>query len=93
MIFSAISWAAVFFVIWWTTLFVVLPFGVRSQIEEGEVAPGTEGAAPAKPRLLRIFLITTLVASLAFAALFVVLTQHLISLDSVPFLPRFDPVR
>ncbi|MFC3693468.1 DUF1467 family protein [Chenggangzhangella methanolivorans] len=93
MIFSAISWAAVYFVIWWTTLFAVLPFGVRSQIEEGEVTPGSEGAAPARPRLLRIFGLTTLVASAAFAVLFVLLTQHLVSLDSIPFLPRFDPVR
>lgn len=93
MILSAISWAAVYFVIWWTTLFAVLPFGVRSQIEDGDVVPGTEGAAPARPRLLRIFLITTLVASVGFGLLFVVLTQHLISLDAIPFLPRFDPMR
>jgi len=93
VILSAISWAAVYFVIWWTTLFAVLPFGVRSQIEEGDVAPGSEGAAPARPRLLRVFLTTTLVASVFFAILYVILTQRLIPLDAVPFLPRFDPVR
>lgn len=92
MIFSAISWAAVYFVIWWTTLFAVLPFGVRSQIEDGEVVPGSEGAAPARPRLLRIFVITTIVASVLFAALFVVLRQHLVGLDDIPFLPRFEKV-
>lgn len=93
MILSAISWAAVYFVIWWTTLFAVLPFGVRSQIEEGEVAPGSEGAAPARPRLLRVFVVTTLVASVVFAILYVLLTQRLVSLDSIPLLPRFEPVR
>ena len=27
-------YAAIFFVIWWLTLFVVLPFGLRSQADE-----------------------------------------------------------
>ena len=35
------SWSgglAVYFVIWWTVLFAVLPFGVRSQAEAGSVS-------------------------------------------------------
>ena len=27
---------AIYFVLWWITLFVTLPFGVRSQHEDGE---------------------------------------------------------
>lgn len=30
---------AIYFVLWWVTLFVTLPFGVRSQHEEGVGAP------------------------------------------------------
>ena len=44
---------AVYFVIWWTVLFAVLPLGVKSQYEHGDVVPGTEGAAPHKPMLLK----------------------------------------
>jgi hypothetical protein len=33
---------AVYFVIWWTVLFVTLPFGVRSQAESGTVEKGTD---------------------------------------------------
>jgi predicted secreted protein len=33
---------AIFFLIWWVVLFAVLPFGVRSQHEEGEMPAGTD---------------------------------------------------
>lgn len=92
MIFSAVSWAAVYFVVWWTTLFAVLPFGVRNQVDAGEVSPGTEPGAPVRAPILRILLMTTVAATGAFALLYVVLTQHVIGLDDVPFLPRFDKV-
>ena len=37
---------AIYFVMWWVTLFLTLPFGVRSQHEDGEGAPGTDPGAP-----------------------------------------------
>jgi GTP-binding protein Era len=42
---------AIFFLIWWVVLFAVLPWGVRSQHEGGEVVPGTDPGAPAIPKL------------------------------------------
>ena len=38
---------ALFFIIWWTLPFAVLPFGIRSQVEAGEVVKGSEPGAPA----------------------------------------------
>lgn len=58
---------AVYFVIWWTVLFVTLPFGVRSQAEEGEIVRGTEPGAPVLPGLLRKALITSVLAAIIFA--------------------------
>jgi predicted secreted protein len=58
---------AVYFVIWWTVLFAVLPFGVRSQAEAGEVADGTDPGAPILPGLLKKALITSVIAGLVFA--------------------------
>ena len=43
---SATTAIAVYFIIWWLTLFVVLPWGVRSQHESGAISPGTEPGAP-----------------------------------------------
>ena len=40
---------AIYFVIWWIVLFAVLPWGVRSQHESGDSAPGTDPGAPAMP--------------------------------------------
>lgn len=60
---------AVYFTMWWTVLFAVLPFGIRSQHEAGDVVPGSEPGAPAAPLLLRKALWTTLVSALLFACL------------------------
>jgi predicted secreted protein len=65
---------AVYFVIWWTVLFAVLPFGVRTQGEAGEVVPGTPESAPVAPRMLRTFAITTVVAGAMFALVYTIVT-------------------
>jgi predicted secreted protein len=54
---------ALYFVIWWILLFAVLPFGIRSQVEAGEVVKGSEPGAPAAPALREKAVWTTLVAS------------------------------
>jgi predicted secreted protein len=76
---------AVYFFIWWITLFLVLPFGVRTQREEGSVVPGTPESAPARPRLLRIALINTALATAVFIAVYLILQYKLITADTIPF--------
>jgi len=73
---------AIYFVIWWTVLFAVLPFGVRTQGEAGEVVPGTPESAPVTPRLLRTFAITTIVAGAVFALVYAVLVGGIIDLGA-----------
>ncbi|MCO5093207.1 DUF1467 family protein [Bosea sp. (in: a-proteobacteria)] len=58
---------ALYFIIWWITLFAVLPFGIRSQHETGDVVAGTEPGAPVLPRLLRKAVVTSLIAAVIFA--------------------------
>ena len=53
----------VYFVLWWVTIFLVLPFGVQSQHETGEVVPGSESGAPVRPLLLKKLLANTLLAA------------------------------
>lgn len=57
---------ALYFMIWFITLFAVLPFGVHTQAEAGEVVPGTPASAPSIPRLRKVFLINTAVAAVVF---------------------------
>jgi predicted secreted protein len=84
------SWTtgfAIYFLIWWLTLFAVLPFGVTSQ-HEAETVPGTDPGAPVLPRILSKLIWTTLVAAVIFAILAIVYTYRLIGLDDIPGLPR-----
>lgn len=66
---------AVYFVIWWTVLFAVLPFGIRSQAETGEITHGTEPGAPTLPGLARKAAITTVIAAVVFAIVWYVWTR------------------
>ncbi len=49
-------------VIWFMTMFIVLPITLRTQAEDGDVVPGTHQGAPSNFRLGRTMLITTAVA-------------------------------
>jgi predicted secreted protein len=69
---------AIYFVAWWIVLFVVLPFGVRTQEEAGEVVPGTEPGAPVAPRILRVVIWTTVLTAVLCGFFFwLFLTGHL----------------
>jgi predicted secreted protein len=67
---TLVTGIAVFFVIWWLCLFVVLPFGIRSQHEAGEITHGTEPGAPEHPALLWRVTVTTLLAAVIFAGFY-----------------------
>lgn len=84
---------ALYVVIWWIVLFAMLPIGVRTQAEEGDVSPGTAESAPHLPRLLPKMLATTVVASVVFAILYVIIVHRVITLDQIPFLPRYETIR
>lgn len=64
---------ALYFVVWWTLLFAVLPFGVRSQAEEGDVVAGSEPGAPAMPHLAEKAIWTTVAAGAVFLGALAVL--------------------
>lgn len=64
---------AVYFTMWWTVLFAVLPFGVKSQHEDGDIIPGSEPGAPQAPLLLKKAIWTTLLSAVLFTALMLVL--------------------
>ncbi|WP_395817507.1 DUF1467 family protein [Devosia sp.] len=65
-----ITIVAVYFVVWWLCLFVVLPFRVRNQIDTGEHVLGTERGAPAGVfRFWPKLLVTTILASVVTALL------------------------
>ncbi len=85
---------ALYFVIWWTTLFAILPIGMRTQAEAGEVVPGTPESAPERPQILRILLINTAVAAVVFLLVIVAVRRGWIPLDlAIPGDPTLPPPR
>lgn len=59
---------AIYFVLWWVVLFLTLPFGVRSQHEDGGGAPGTDPGAPIASQMGRKLIWTTVLSAVIFVA-------------------------
>ncbi len=65
------SMMAIYFVIWWITLFAVLPFGVKNAREAGKkVEEGHDAGAPVIHGLLKKALINTVLAAVVFAGVY-----------------------
>lgn len=54
-------------VIWFLTLFVVLPLRMTTQGEAGSVVPGTPGSAPADAQMKRRLIVTTVAGTIIWA--------------------------
>ncbi len=69
-----------FLMIWWLSLFVVLPWGNEAEEspEEGNVA-----SAPAKPRILLKFMVTTGIAIVLWCILYILLSMEIIDMFDV----------
>jgi len=61
---------AMYFVLWWMVFFAVLPTGVRTQAESGEIVPGTEASAPVAPHIGKKVLVTTVISAVIFGGLY-----------------------
>jgi predicted secreted protein len=59
---------AIYFVVWWVVLFAVLPFGVRSQHEDGGGVEGTDPGAPVTHGMGWKLIWTTIISAVLFGA-------------------------
>jgi predicted secreted protein len=74
---------AIFFLIWWVVLFAVLPWGIKSQHEDEDIAPGTDPGAPTKAMVRWKLLWTTVVAMAIYAICYLVYVERWITLDGL----------
>ncbi|TFF27367.1 DUF1467 family protein [Jiella endophytica] len=79
-----VSGLAVYFIIWWTALFVVLPIGQQAQHEAGERALGTAESAPVNARMGFKIVLTTILATVVFAIFYLVTQVWGLSPDDFP---------
>ena len=82
------SLIALYFIIWWLTLFAVLPFGVRSQQEAGETIAGSDPGAPAMVRLMRIAIINSGVALVILALVWAVYIENWFNISIINDMTR-----
>ena len=73
---SPITGVAVYFVIWWTVLFAVLPWGAHTP---DDTDAGRAAGAPSKPRIGLKFLVTTVIAAVIWVMIYLTITSGLIS--------------
>ncbi|GJD36508.1 DUF1467 family protein [Methylobacterium aerolatum] len=57
---------ALYFVIWWTLLFAILPIRNQAETRPEHIVPGQDPGAPARPRLREKAIWTTLLAGVVF---------------------------
>lgn len=72
---SWLTGIAVYVVIWWTALFVVLPWGVRSPSVPDT---GHSGGAPDNPRLFLKCLVTTVLSAIIWIMVWLFLKANII---------------
>ncbi len=80
---NIVSAFVLYAVIWFLTLFVILPIGLRTQEEDGDVVPGTHPGSPADFRFGRMFLIVTIVATAIFAIIAAIIISGVITLSDL----------
>lgn len=82
---------AIYFILWWVVLFAVLPWGNQSAHEAGEAAErGHASSAPINPNLGRKFVATTLISGVIFAIGYWVVSNGLVTIEDIPFLPKYE---
>lgn len=72
---------AIYFVLWWLVLFLTLPFGVRSQHEDGVGEPGTDPGAPIKTQMGRKLIWTTIISAVIFGIAWLVNSTGYLTMD------------
>ncbi len=75
-------------VLWFLTLFVVLPLRLTTQGEAGQIVPGTPESAPHDPQMRRRLKITTAISAVIWAIVASIIIWELVGIDDIDFLNR-----
>jgi predicted secreted protein len=74
---------AIYFVVWWVVLFAVLPFGIRSQVEDGSGVQGTDPGAPVAAGMGKKLIWTTIISAIVFATGWTAFRGGFVSLEQL----------
>ena len=85
---SVFNGAVLYAMLWFLTLFVVLPLRLTTQGEAGAVTDGTPESAPADPQMRRRLLVTTLISAAIWLPIAVVIISGVVAIEDLDFLRR-----
>lgn len=77
-------------VIWFVTIFVVLPIGLRTQGDEGQIVPGTHAGAPSNFRLKRTLIVVTITCTIVWAIVAGIIMSGWITVEDIDWFDRMD---
>ncbi|PZX19611.1 putative secreted protein [Palleronia aestuarii] len=80
-----------FAVIWFMVLFVLLPIGLSTQGDEGEIVPGTHAGSPARIAMKRKALWTTLITTILWLVIAGVIVSGWIGVRDFDWFNRMGP--
>lgn len=80
-----------FAVIWFMTLFIVLPLRLKTQGDVGEIVPGTHASAPANFDVKQKAKVTTLVAIPIWAVVAGIILSGIISVRDIDMMGVLPP--
>ncbi len=84
------SGLVLFAVIWFMTLFVVLPLRLKTQGDVGEITPGTMAGSPAELNLKRKFAIVTAIAVVLWAIIATIILTEMVTVCDLDWFGRTD---
>lgn len=88
----AITSALVLFaVIWFMTLFIVLPIRLKTQADTGKVARGTPSSAPVDPQIKKRALIVTAITVVLWSIVMVIILSGVIEVEDFDWFDHFNP--
>ena len=71
----------IYVMIWWIIFFSVLPIGIQSNKEKfKEKIEGIDPGAPNNPKIVKKFLITTIITSIIFIVIYYLVESDLLDL-------------
>lgn len=85
---SVMSAIALYGIIWFMTMFIVLPFRQKTQGEAGEVVPGTPSSAPSDAQMWRKVKLVTIIATAAFIIIAGIILSEMITYEMIERVTR-----
>ena len=79
-----------FAVIWFLTLFILLPLNIRTQNDHGKISKGTAPSAPLNPRLKSKMFWTTIITVLIWVPVCATIISGLVTISDINF---YDKLR